>query len=693
MASAWSDGTVRLLDPESNKVAHQILVSEGDEEAPEITCLAWATNSTVMAGAKGADAGKTVWQQMLSEEKLELAKLLKKDEATLDLPRDIALLDVEPSLPKISTLPSGSTVDDIFSTRASLDSLFRPFDPRADEAVDVMVVGTSDGNIHLSIYDSFVVGSFPSPIRASRAASNVLVSHASHKAYSVHGLLLKSTSTLVRGLSFVPMDLRFITSSKDHLSLLASRSTALQNLLRYVNQVKDLMATEYNTSRDLPSKFIRNVDDAFTESGKGWSIVPALYHQVVTGHTLPEVKEWIGDVGERGYKRWDKAVSTSLNNLRSHIHKKLIPTLTRIALTLSRLHGLALYHSPTAQSPSNLGFSAPQIALLLDTVASLSLVAEHMLTAVVDEIDIFATFTEWFKNEMYRVIIDKAPTEEQLEKESNINHSKVLMYIQNSLVDSKLKPFFGEVTEVEVKEQYEKIGTANPIFEPLSQALKRCKEGEWYANSLPNVNVLVRHLEEQAGAVFKQIAEAEKRKVIFGSAVEIPEGLKDGPLVMRMLPGALPKRSITYIAQIGKDEESVQIDQVVLDTQNGVSSHQGLNSAFISVGEKVIDVAFLNDDWLLLLCLMKDGKGAVARVNFGSESGVLGWKGLKQPEHIADVGTIVKTDFAADPAGFLPEKMALSENGRAVLLAKGGMRYKVYMVQEEGGRDRDSMLS
>lgn len=693
MASAWSDGTVRLLDPESNKVAHQILVSEGDGEAPEITCLAWATNSTVLADAKCADAGKTVWQQMLAEEKLELAKLLKKDEATLDLPRDIALLDVEPSLPKISTLPSGGTVDDIFSTRASLDSLFRPFDPRVDEAVDVMVVGTSDGNIHLSIYDSFVVGSFPSPIRASRAASNVLVSHSSHKAYSVHGLLLKSTSTLVQGLSFVPMDLRFITSSKDRLSLLASRSTALQNLLRYVNQVKDLMGTEYNTSRDLPSKFLRNVNDAFTESGKGWSIVPALYHQVVTGHTLPEVKEWLEDVGERGYKRWDKAVSTSLNNLRSHIHKKLIPTLTRIALILSRLHGLALYHSPNAQSPSTLGFSAPQIALLLDTVASITLVAEHMLTAVVDEIDIFATFTEWFKNEMHRVIIDKAPTEEQLEKESNINHSKVLMYIQNSLVDSKLNPFFGEVTEEEVKKQYENIGTANPIFEPLSQALRRCEEGDSYATALPNVKVLVKHLEEQACAVFKQIAEAEKRNVIFGSAVDIPEGLKDGPVVMRMLAGALPKQSITYIAQIGKDGESVQIHQVVIDTQNGVSSHQGSISTYISVGEKVIDVAFHDDDWLLILCLKKDGKGALVRVNYGSKVGVLGWKGPKQPDHIADVGAIVKTDFAADPAGFVPEKMAVSEIGRVVLLAKGGMRYKVYMVQEEGARDTDSMLS
>ena len=71
----------------------------------------------------------------------------------------------------------------------------------------------------------------------------------------------------------------------------------------------------------------------------------------------------------------------------------------------------------------------------------------------------------------------------------------------------------------------------------------------------------------------------------------------------------------------------------------------------------------------------------------------MGWKGPKQPDHIADVGTIVKTDFAADPAGFVPEKMAVSEMGRVVLLAKGGMRYKVYTVLEEGARDTDSILS
>lgn len=454
------------------------------------------------------------------------------------------------------------------------------------------------------------------------------------------------------------------------------------------------MATEFNAGGDLPSKFLANVNEAFDEAGNGWSIVPALYHQVVTGHTLPEVKEWLNDVGERGYKRWDKAVSTSLNSLRSLIHKKLIPTLTRIALICSRLHGLALYHSPTSQSPSALGFSASQIALLLDTTASLTLVAEHMLTAVVDEIDIYSTFSEWFRTELYRVIVDKAPTEEQLEKESNINHSKVLQYIQNSLLDNKLKPFFADVPEGEMMEQLERIGTSNPIFEPLTEALRKCEEGKRYATALPSVKILIRHLEEQAGAVFKQIAEAEKRNVIFGSAIDIAEGFKDGPVVMRMLPGSLPKRSNTYVSQIGKDGESVQIHQVVIDTQNGVSAHAGSSSTYLSAGGKVIDIAFLDDNWLLILYVAKDGKGALARVNYPFDADVLSYQGPTHPDSMVDMpSSVIRTDFAQDPAGFVPEKMHVSESGRVVVLAKGGMRYKIYTINEERMRDSDSMIS
>ena len=155
-----------------------------------------------------------------------------------------------------------------------------------------MVVGMRDGSIHLSIYDSFVVGAFTSPVIIEGVPAH-LIHHASHKRYSTHALLMRS-SLSSQNLYFVPMDLRFVSSSSSHLSLLASRSTALHNLLRYLDQVQSLMVSEWKSTQDLPSKFIRNINETLKENGNH-DIVQALYHSVATGHTLPAVRDWLID--------------------------------------------------------------------------------------------------------------------------------------------------------------------------------------------------------------------------------------------------------------------------------------------------------------------------------------------------------------------------------------------------------------
>jgi anaphase-promoting complex subunit 4 len=95
-------------------------------------------------------------------------------------------------------------------------------------------------------------------------------------------------------LYFVTMDLRFISASSEYLSLLASRSTALQNLLRYINQVVNLMAGEWKATQELPGRFLRNINETLERNGHR-DIVQALYHSVATGHTFPEVREWLVD--------------------------------------------------------------------------------------------------------------------------------------------------------------------------------------------------------------------------------------------------------------------------------------------------------------------------------------------------------------------------------------------------------------
>jgi anaphase-promoting complex subunit 4 len=77
---------------------------------------------------------------------------------------------------------------------------------------------------------------------------------------------MKSNDT-EESLYFVPMDLRFVSASSKYLSLLASRSTALQNLLRYIHQVQVQMANEWKATQDLPGKFLRNINETLGEKG------------------------------------------------------------------------------------------------------------------------------------------------------------------------------------------------------------------------------------------------------------------------------------------------------------------------------------------------------------------------------------------------------------------------------------------
>ena len=187
----------------------------------------------------------------------------------------------------------------VFTTSASLDFLFRPFAPEDSDKVDIMIVGTEDGKIHLSIYDSFVVGDFQYNLPQSVGSIPVhLAHHASHPKLSSCSLLFQPTADDKTGSLFLtPMDLTFILTFPENLSLLASKITTLQKLLRYVKQVQQHMAYEWQSTRELPSRFLGSINETLAESGKSgpMDIEQAMYHSVVTGHTHPEVKEWLVD--------------------------------------------------------------------------------------------------------------------------------------------------------------------------------------------------------------------------------------------------------------------------------------------------------------------------------------------------------------------------------------------------------------
>lgn len=188
----------------------------------------------------------------------------------------------------------------LFSSTASLESVFRPFKSEEADNVHVMVVGTTDGGIHLSINDSFVIGATKHSPRGDDEIFH-LCGHSSRPEVPTHMLLLRPQTGDGTALYLVPMNLAFLDSSPANLSLLASKTTTLQNLLRYLKSTQSHMVSDWQSTRELPRRFMAGVQDDLKKMPNGdMTVVQALYHTVVTGHVYEPVKEWLADtLGER----------------------------------------------------------------------------------------------------------------------------------------------------------------------------------------------------------------------------------------------------------------------------------------------------------------------------------------------------------------------------------------------------------
>ncbi|CAK7208609.1 hypothetical protein SBRCBS47491_000149 [Sporothrix bragantina] len=448
LAVAWNDGVVRLVGLESPKAVHQIRLYDGTPVA--ITYVSWAKN---LVGSR------ETWQSGLLESHDE-----QQTSDMLDLPQALLFLEVEDDLPKLPPLPvSGGTGDDmfVFSTRTSLEFMFRPLKPKDGDSIHIMVLGTADGAIHVSIYDTFVMGTRTLPFTegdgqpASGDGVKSLLHlrrHTSHPASSTHALLLaneEKDNTAVY-LSFA--DFSFIHSSPLNLSLLAFKTTTFQKLMRYIRQTADHMQVEWQGARELPARFLANIQEDLQDQKRRKNIDHALRVAAMTGFVPNVLKEWLVDtIAERGYRRWDKAVVGGLQNLRDLILENMMPALDRAMLALSRLHGLARFHGN-----DDIGFSADQIADLMDIVSCLILVAHNSLALVTAELELFMSFSTWLRLLIERLALP-AQAEEQADKEPNLSITPVIDYISNHLLTSPLDLHFGKPNEGEWKADWKAL--------------------------------------------------------------------------------------------------------------------------------------------------------------------------------------------------------------------------------------------
>ncbi|KAF4971685.1 hypothetical protein FSARC_1563 [Fusarium sarcochroum] len=598
LAVGWSDGFVRLMGLENNKAAHHIKV--GESSGNKITHIGWASSSI-------ADNNASAVPQALKNN-LNKESTLSGDGLPLDLPRELTFLEVDTALPKISPLPSSSAGSGedamVFTLRTGIDFLFQPPKPEEYDQVSVMIIGTSDGQIQLNIYDSFIIGSFQCP-GIDPTSSSQLILHTSHPQVSTQALLVADKTEEPEEVHLVPIDLPFISSSPINLSLLASKLTTLQKLLRYLKQAQLHLQVEWRNTRELPTRFLRSIEGDLENLETGpRSIESALYHLAVTGHAYEPVREWLVEsLAERGHKRWDKAVVSGLESLRSLVHENFLPALDRCAIILSRLRGLAQYHD----TRDDIGFSLQQISRLMDIVQCLELVGHKVLINVMDELESFTAFSTWLRFQIDRLASSSSMSEELTEKEATMDVGKVLTYIGHYLTDSPLRIFFDEMQREDYEADWAHIESGPTLLHVLDQQLKKWENGQPGMKALPRVEFLVSYLTTWSNRIFKGIAEARKRSVRLGNPIRLSVGHAVSKTDMKIRQTTNQETSVVTALTSKETKNEVQIFCVGIDIVNGISTNRSPTSCRVNIGSRtLIDFKFLNDETLVILCNDQD---------------------------------------------------------------------------------------
>ncbi|KAK7545985.1 anaphase-promoting complex, cyclosome, subunit 4-domain-containing protein [Phyllosticta citricarpa] len=637
LAVAWDDGSIDIVSSETGKTVKQVhreasSASLGDEtSASKVSCLGWGVNfidvdsvkdrtGSAKATSNGHDSTSSnlfgitdEWAERQDEvtldDFLERQPDLQKLGIAPDLPDQIALIDVQDVLPKLPVIPappanpmqmmSRASSSDAFSSQQSIDAIFHSQHLRDHNSVDVLLVGCEDGSISPTIYDSLEIGAMRLP--GDWSLSNKLPLLTASHPYSCSHLSLmevKGKQPQHVRLVLVPLTLRFIPSTGIYLHLIASKTAQLQSLLLYLRACLKTIISYFRHARDLPSRFMLNVDETLASKGEP-DLVQSLYHLAATGHCPKTIKEWLTDeLTESGHKRWDQAATQGYTKVLEMTHENLLPALDRCSIVVSMLRGLARYTG----SCSIINVPPEDLTEILETVRSLRLLGHNILIYAGEERRQFLAFSKWLRHEIDTQAAEPSPqANEEAEKDVGIDFAQLLAYIPKTLKESKLAPFLRrqqdlgtfklEVVEYEnVKNNLQSLKMGRPV-----------QEGSLCTWSVTQL------LKAQCDKLFTQITawQAANCGLSCGLILEAEE--TSDARDMRIVHERLEESSnlTTYVAIVPSGNKSqVRLHRVVHadkfeSIENDVRSMQANTVQFS--GATIKDVKFADDSSLLLL--------------------------------------------------------------------------------------------
>lgn len=204
--------------------------------------------------------------------------------------------------------------------------------------------------------------------------------------------------------------------------------------------------------------------------------------------------------------------------MRRLTHESLLPALERCVVLLGRLRGLARYQA----SDTTLGLSAQVLTNVMDTINCLNLMGHNILIYTGIEFQQFTAFSLWLRHEIDTQAADPNSTsaEEQAEKDTMVDHAKVLAYIQGPMTKSRLV----EILQTPDHDDQSELGLdadGTSLYEAFRKQVKKYNEGTHMEQNLPRLGDLFGHLSKQCEVIFNAISQTQKRNVMYGTPLLI----------------------------------------------------------------------------------------------------------------------------------------------------------------------------
>jgi anaphase-promoting complex subunit 4 len=148
----------------------------------------------------------------------------------------------------------------------------------------------------------------------------------------------------------------------------------------------------------------------------------------------------------------------------------------------------------------------------------------------------FTAFSLWLRHEIDIQAAENSGSspDDGSDKDALIEHAKVIDYIQGAMTKSRLAEFFPPISADDKRGQWDLRDEGLSLFDILKKELKKRSLDVHIDKRLPGIGSFCEHLVRQCDIVFRQIAEAERRNVLFGRPVCLAKGNKSGIADMRV---------------------------------------------------------------------------------------------------------------------------------------------------------------